>query len=141
MGSCGEILPGGGKSAGERAPASAPGGGGSAGGTVVADVRRRLGMDGKRVRAVSRFQAGRGGRRRVQRQVHVQSNGAARRILRHAAVAYSSDLSQLLSAPCALAIYGHTVGKWQLASNFSSWRTTPSRSEERRVGKECRSRW
>src|ERR1039458_5163501 len=133
MGSCGEILPGGGKSAGEWASASAHGGGGDADGAVVADVRRRLGMDGKRVRAVSRFQAGRGGRRRVQRQVHVQSNGAARRILRHAAVAYSSDLSQLLSAPCALAIYGHTVGKWQLASNFSSWRMTQLRWKCARV--------
>src|SRR5664280_1732286 len=98
MGSCGEILPGGGKSAGEWASASAPGGGGGAGGTVVADVRRCLGMDGQPLRPLSRFQTGRGGRRRVQRQVHVQSNGATRRILRHAAVAYSSDLSQLLFA-------------------------------------------
>src|ERR1035438_2371488 len=111
MGSCGKILPGGGKSAGERASASARGGGG---GAVVADVRRRLGMDGQRLCAISRFQAGRGGRRRVQRQVHVQSDGATRRILRDAAVAHSSDLSQLLSAPCALAIYGHTVSQWQL---------------------------
>src|SRR5664279_6480534 len=103
MGSCGEILPGGGKSAGERASASARGGGG---GAVVADVWRCLGMDGQPVQPLSRFQAGRGSRRRVQRQVHVQSNGVARRILRHAAVAYSSDLSELLSAPCALS-YTH----------------------------------
>src|ERR1035438_1957533 len=104
MGSCGEILPGGGKSAGERSASAARGGGGGAGGTVVADVRRRLGMDGKPLRPLSRFQAGRGSGWRVQRQVHVQSDGATRRILRDAAVAHSSDLSQLLSAPCALAI-------------------------------------
>src|ERR1035437_2032808 len=117
MGSCGEILPGGGKSAGERAPASARGG---AGGAVVADVWRCLGMEGQPLRPLSQFQACRGSGWRVQRQVHVQSNGVARRILRNAAVAYSSDLSELLSAPCALAIYGHTVSQWQLASNFSS---------------------
>ena len=81
--------------------------------------------------ALSRFQAGRRRGRRVQRQVHVQSDGAARRFLRDAAVAYSRHLSQFLSAPCALAIYGHTVGQWQLASNCSSWRTTPIALEVR----------
>src|SRR5664279_4125621 len=133
MGSCGEILPGGGKSAGERSSASAPGGGGGAGGAVVADVRRCLGMDGKPVQPLSRFQADRGSGWRVQRQVHVQPDGVARRILRDAAVAYSSDLSQLLSAPCALAIYGHTVSQWQLASTFSSWRMTQLRWKYARV--------
>ena len=38
-----------------------------------------------------------GSSRRIQRQVHVQSDGVTRRLLRNAAVPHSSNLSQLLS--------------------------------------------
>ena len=64
----------------------------------------------------------RGGR--VQRQVHVQPDGAARRIVRDAAVAHSANLSQFLSSPCALAVHGNTAGQWRLANNCSFWLTT-----------------
>ena len=47
-------------------------------------------------------------RRRVQRQVHVQPVRAARRHLRHAAIAHPRHLSQLLPAGCALAVLGRS---------------------------------
>ncbi len=40
-------------------------------------------------------------------------------------------LSQLLPAPCALAIHGHSVGQWRLANNCNFSPTTPSRSAVR----------
>src|SRR4029450_4812045 len=43
---------------------------------------------------------------RVQRQVHGQPAGAARRLLRHAPRSHAPDLSQLLLSPPALAVHG-----------------------------------
>ena len=45
--------------------------------------------------------------RRVQRQIHVQSNGAARRIACLAARTLPTDLSQFLSPRSPLAVHGH----------------------------------
>ena len=76
-----------------------------------ADVRRCLGMDGQRLSALSGLSrlARRGGR--IQRQVHDQSDGAARRLLRHAARSHPRHLPQfLLSAP-ALAVHGPAAGR------------------------------
>ena len=50
----------------------------------AADVRRRLGMDAERLSALPGLPAARRRARRVQRQVHGQPAGAARRLLRHA---------------------------------------------------------
>ena len=55
-----------------------------------ADVRRCVGMDGERLSALPRLQGRRRRRRRVQRQVHVQSVRAARRLMRHARAATSA---------------------------------------------------
>ena len=48
------------------------------------DVRRRVGMDAERLPALSGLPAARRRARRVQRQVHGEPAGAARRLLRHA---------------------------------------------------------
>ena len=71
-----------------------------------ANVRRCLGMDGKRLSALSRLQGRPRRRRRVQRQVHVQSVRAPRRLLRHAGRPHPQDLPQLLLSPSALAVHG-----------------------------------
>jgi formylglycine-generating enzyme required for sulfatase activity len=47
-------------------------------------LRRRLGMDGQPLRGLPGFPPGGGFRLRIQRQVHVQSNGASRRLVRDA---------------------------------------------------------
>ncbi len=67
------------------------------------------------------FRAGFRRSRRVQRQVHVQPDGAARRFLRDSAVAHPADLSQFLSSACALAVHGNTVGQWRLVDSCSFW--------------------
>ena len=56
------------------------------------------------------FRAGRGRPRRVQRQVHVGPDGAARRLVRDAAGAPARDLPQLLPAGDALAVQRHPAG-------------------------------
>jgi formylglycine-generating enzyme required for sulfatase activity len=53
-------------------------------GRPAPDVRRRMGMDRQRLPALSRLPTQRRRRGRIQRQVHEQPDGAARRLLRHA---------------------------------------------------------
>ncbi len=48
-----------------------------------------------------------GARRRVQRQVHGEPDGPARRLVRDAAVAHPRELSQLLPSRCPLAVLRH----------------------------------
>ena len=60
------------------------------GAAARAAVRRRLGVDRERLLAVSRLPPADGRARRVQRQVHVQPDRAARRLLRHARAATSA---------------------------------------------------
>jgi len=73
-------------------------------GNAATDVRRRLGVDSKPLRPLSGLRAaGRDGRR-VQRQVHVQPDGAARRLLRYAGGPRTRHLSQFLLSPPALAV-------------------------------------
>ena len=57
--------------------------------TTGADVWRCMGVDGESLRCLSGFQAGGGRGWRVQQQVHVQPDGAARRIVRDATVAHA----------------------------------------------------
>ena len=71
-----------------------------------ADLRRCVGMDGKRLSPLSRLQGRAGRGRRVQRQIHVQSVRASRRLLRHARRTYPQDLPQFLLSPSALAVHG-----------------------------------
>ena len=73
-------------------------------------LRRRLGMDAEPLHALSRLPPGRGRAGRVQRQVHVQPDGAPRRLVRHAQVAHPADLPQLLPARGPLAVLGHPAG-------------------------------
>src|SRR5690606_1086174 len=76
-------------------------------GRGAADVRRGVGMDPLGLRALSRLPPGGRRGRRVQRQVHGQPDGAARRVLRHAAGPYPAELPQLLPAGRALAVLRH----------------------------------
>ena len=74
-------------------------------------VRRRVGVDGQPVRRLSRLPAAGRGAGRVQRQVHVQPDGAARRLVRHAAQPRPRDLPQLLPARRPLAVHRHPPGQ------------------------------
>ena len=56
------------------------------------------------IRPLSRFRPGRRRGGRIQRQVHDQPDGAARRVLRHAGAPCARDLSQLFPSPPALAV-------------------------------------
>ncbi len=73
-----------------------------------AALRRCLGVDAEPVHALSRISRRRRRRRRVQRQVHVQSDGAARRVLSDAAHARARELPQLLPARRTLADVGNS---------------------------------
>ena len=64
-----------------------------------ADVRRRVGVDGKRLSALPGLQGGARRGRRIQRQVHVQSVRAARRLLRHARRAHPRRPTAISSIP------------------------------------------
>ena len=75
-----------------------------------ADVRRCMGMDGERLSAVSGLQGRARRGRRVQRQVHVQSVRAPRRLVRDARGPYAADLSQFILSPSAMAVHGPEVG-------------------------------
>src|SRR6478672_13907637 len=64
-------------------------------------------MDAQRVSPLPWLSRGSRGARRIQRQVHVQPDGVARRLVRHFAQSHAPDLSQFLSAGKALAVYRH----------------------------------
>src|SRR5689334_16888477 len=68
-------------------------------------------MDAKLVRALSALRARQGCHRRVQRQIHVQSICAARRLVRHFTSSYSADVSKLLCAGEAMAVHGNPPGQ------------------------------
>src|SRR5437764_10927925 len=70
-------------------------------------VRRRLGMDPQRVSPLPRLSRRPWSARRIQRQVHVQSNGPARRLVCHFPQSYPRDLPQFLPAGQTLAIQRH----------------------------------
>ena len=70
-------------------------------------ARRRLAMDAERLPAVSRLQDRERRRRRVQRQVHDQPDGAARRFVRDTGGSCADELPQLLPAADALAVRRH----------------------------------
>ena len=70
----------------------------------AAAVRRRLGVDRQRLPALPRLSPAGRQPRRIQRQVHVWTDGAARRPLRHAGIPRAGDLPQLLPAGDALAV-------------------------------------
>ena len=106
-----------------------------------AALRRRLGVDRQPVHALSRLPAGRGGAGRIQRQVHVQPDGPARRLVRHAAVAHPRHLPQLLPARGPLAVLGDSAGPGRLGQDTprSVWypgpippRTDPTLEDSRR---------
>src|SRR5262252_2007583 len=67
-------------------------------------------MDRQPVRRLSRLPRAGWRDRRVQRQVHGQPDGAARRLRRHAARPYPHDLSQLLPTGRALDVRWNTPG-------------------------------
>ena len=71
-------------------------------------------VDQQRLRGLSRLPPGqrRGGR--IQRQIHVQSIRAARRLLRHAARPHPGQLPQFLPARGALAVFRNTAGAGRL---------------------------
>ena len=68
-------------------------------------------MDAESVHALSRICAAGRCARRIQRQIHVQSICAARRIVRYAGQSHQGNLSQFLSARGALAIQRYSPGE------------------------------
>src|SRR4051812_29249293 len=66
-------------------------------------------MDAERVPPLPRLSRRSGSAGRIHRQVHVQPNGLARRLVRHFARPRPPDLPQLLSAGKALAIHRHST--------------------------------
>src|SRR5262249_3016728 len=77
----------------------------------VSALRRRLAMDGESLHGIPGVSAP--GRRlgRIQRQVHVQPDGSAWGIVRHAAQPRPVELPQLLSAADPLAVARAAPGK------------------------------
>ena len=67
--------------------------------TAAPDVRRRLGVDPERLSALSGLSSARGRARRIQRQVHGEPAGAARRLLRHAPTATPARPTATSSTP------------------------------------------
>src|SRR5262249_40918637 len=67
-------------------------------------LRRCLGMDIESIRTLSRDEAGEGCTGRIQREVHVQSAGASRRLVRDTRVAHPADLPKLLPPRGSLAV-------------------------------------
>ena len=92
------------------------------------DVRRCLGVDGQPLYRLSPLSPGRRRDRRIQRQVHVQSDGAARRLRRDPGRACPGDLPQFFPARGALGVRGVAAGGGHLddqtarASPFTIWR-------------------
>src|SRR5687767_8811011 len=78
-------------------------------------------MDPESLRGVSRLPPPAGGARRVQRQVHVQSARAARRVLCDAAAAPAGQLSQLLPPGRALAVLRHPTGHRLMRDQLATW--------------------
>src|SRR5438045_5206862 len=66
-------------------------------------------MDPERLSPLPRLPRGPRRPRRIQRQIHVQPDGAPRRIVRHYPRSYSPDVSEFLSAGKALAIHRHSA--------------------------------
>src|SRR5690606_33570802 len=99
-----------------RLAASAPGavrrGAGAA-------LRRRVGMDRERLRAVSGLSRARRRPRRVQRQVHGQTAGAARRLVRDAAGTRAPELPPLLICEHPLAVRRGVPGGRSIKSAIS----------------------
>src|SRR5690606_38914626 len=74
------------------------------------DAGRRLGMDAKSLHAIPRFFSGSRCHRRVQRQIHAQPNGPARRLLCHRRPSCACHLPQLLSEQRTVAIFRRSFG-------------------------------
>src|SRR3954469_1289244 len=66
-------------------------------------------MDPERLSSLPRLPRGPRRPRRIQRQIHVQPDGAPRRIVRHFTRSYSPDVSEFFSAGKALAIHRHSA--------------------------------
>src|SRR5438067_9187350 len=64
-------------------------------------------MDAERLSSLPRLSCGSRRARRIQRQIHVQPDGAARWIVRDFAQSRSSHLPQFLSAGKTLAVHRH----------------------------------
>src|SRR5437899_3589958 len=64
--------------------------------------RTGLGMDRQSLYSLSGLPGAGGGDRRIQRQVHGQPDGAARRLRGHSGRSHANDLPQLLPARCAV---------------------------------------
>ena len=79
--------------------------------SVAAAFRRRLGVDRQLVSALSRFSTPPWRPRRVQRQVHVQSDGAARRFGRYPGLSPPRQLPQLFLARDPLAVFRRSSGQ------------------------------
>ena len=91
-----------------------------------ADVRRGVAVDRQRLLALPRLSRAARRARRIQRQVHVQPAGAARRLVRHAPTTHARHLPQLLPCRRPLAIFGPSAGERRDMMNLA--RTTlPSR--------------
>ncbi len=90
----------------DRQPASHAGAGTA---RPAADLRRCMGVDRERLHRLPRLQAAAWGTGRVQRQVHVVPDDSARRFVRHTCDAHPGNVSQLLFAGDAMAVFRPAV--------------------------------
>src|ERR1035437_1837359 len=104
---------------GGTAAARSRGGSGQRQPRHAGDGRSRLAVDGKRLQCLSGISTAARRGRRVQRQVHDQPDGAARRLGRNASRTHASDLSEFLSPGSALAVLRPSIGAGCLGKDQS----------------------
>src|SRR5580704_2443176 len=95
-------------------------------------LRGLLGVDCKPLHGLSGLQTTSWGLGRIQRQVYVEPDDPARRILRHAGEPLTGNLPQFLSAGNTLAIHGNTFGRLRTLKYESYDRFSDIRNEKLR---------
>ena len=104
------------------------------------DVRRRVGMDAERLPALSGLSAARRRARRIQRQVHGEPAGAARRLLRHARRATRARPTATSSTPTSAGSSWACVSPRRSSDVEPDMRDLLAGALARRRGRVCRRR-
>ena len=97
-----------------------------------------LAVDGQRLQPISGVSAGRRRGRRVQRKVHDQPDGAARRFAGHAGGSHAAQLPELLPSRQALAVQRRSSGARRLTGKSDRCLMTPPRCRWRPAASRMR---